>query len=47
MPLIQASNIGAHYAIRRGMTKKKVQTLEVVTKFTPVGIVDDYVEESE
>ena len=29
------------------MTKKKVPTLEVVTKFTPVGIVDNFVGETE
>ena len=42
LPLIQASNIGANHAIRRGLTKKKVPTLEVVTKFHPVGVVEDF-----
>lgn len=27
--------------------KKKTPTLEVVTKFTPVGIVDDFVQDNE
>ena len=27
--------------------KKKVPTLEVVTKFTPVGVVDDFVGDNE
>ena len=29
------------------MSKKKVPTLEVVTKFTPIGIVDNFIEENE
>jgi hypothetical protein len=44
LPLIQATNVGTTQVIRKDPKKGKT---ELLTKFTPIGIVDDFLDPNE
>ena len=44
LPMIQACNIGSKDLVKKDHKKK---TVEIVTKYNPVGFVDDYIDPSE
>jgi hypothetical protein len=44
LPLISANNIGTTQVIRKDYKKNKV---ELLTKYTPIGIVEDFLDPSE
>jgi hypothetical protein len=42
--MIHATNIGTTYAIRKDLKKNKT---ELLTKYTPIGVVDDFLDPKE
>jgi hypothetical protein len=44
LPFIHATNIGTTYAIRKDLKKNKT---ELLTKYTPIGVVDDTLDPTE
>lgn len=44
LPLIQTTNVGTISLIRKDHKKKKT---EILTKFAPIGVVDDFLDPKE
>ena len=44
LPFINSTNVGTTYAIRKDLKKN---TTELLTKYTPIGVVDDFLDPKE